>query len=58
MRKKWLSELYAYSVAQEKSTLSPYLIGWRKAWIDDKLMPIFNAVIQDALITESTDEKQ
>lgn len=44
MRKKWLSELYAYTVAEKKPMLSPYLTGWRHDWIMSNLLPILQAV--------------
>lgn len=49
MRKKWLSELYAYSVADTKPklTLSPWLTGWRKDWLMANLLPILQQVTAD-----------
>lgn len=49
MRKKWLSELYAFVVKQKEnaideaileSQLSAWLTGWRQAWIKEKIIPI------------------
>lgn len=47
MRKKWLTELYAYSVVQEKPVLSPFLTGWRQVWVDETLLPILQKVNED-----------
>lgn len=46
MRKKWLSELYAYVVAADKPTLSPWLRGWRKDWVLSTLVPILQIAAQ------------
>ena len=48
MRKKWLSELYAFTVADTKPKLSPWLSGWRKEWVFASLVPILQAVTLQA----------
>lgn len=43
MRKKWLSELYAFAVKNNddgENVLSAWLTGWRKEWIMAKIVPI------------------
>lgn len=50
MRKKWLSELYAFAVKRAEngelenpmleSQLSAWLTGWRADWIKAKILPI------------------
>lgn len=43
LRKKWLSELYAFAVKNNddgENVLSAWLTGWRKDWIMAKIVPI------------------
>lgn len=47
MRKKWLLELYAFSL-DPKYPLSNWLIGWRQTWINNNLMPILQKYIQSS----------
>lgn len=44
IRKKWLSELYAYSLDADYS-LPVWLLGWRHEWVMAQLLPIMQAVI-------------
>ena len=47
IRKKWLSELYAYVLADETPVLSPGLKGWRYDWLIQHLVPILQNVIAE-----------
>lgn len=59
MRRKWLSELYAYQVASDddKPTLSNWLSGWRKDWLMKTLVPILQAITEQALTEQMIAEK-
>lgn len=55
MRKKWLTELYAYSLDSDYQ-LSSYLSGWRKEWIMAALVPILKQVVlSNDAATSATD---
>lgn len=55
LRKKWLSELYAFAVndinlgknAELEPSLSAWLMGWRNDWIMAKIVPILQTNAQD-----------
>lgn len=54
MRKKWLSELYAFVADNPDNIeqnfgekLSHWLIGWRKDWLKQTLLPIFQTIIEN-----------
>lgn len=54
MRKKWLSELYAFVADNPDNIeqnfgekLSHWLIGWRKDWMKQTLLPIFQTIIEN-----------
>lgn len=45
IRKKWLTELYAYSL-NDNHQLPSYLIGWRQEWVMSELLPILQQVVE------------
>lgn len=68
IRKKWLSEAYAFSLDKkdekdekdEKLALSAWLTGWRQAWVMATLLPIMQvsgATIEGEFEENSFEEK-
>lgn len=66
IRKKWLSELYAFSLDKkdekdEKLALSAWLTGWRQAWVMATLLPIMQvsgATIEEESFEENSFEEK
>lgn len=50
IRKKWLTELYAYSLTPDYQ-LPSYLTGWRHRWVMAALLPILQQVVEPAVAT-------